>query len=540
MHNLFIFGIGGTGARVIRALNMLLAANGGYMEDTKVFPIIIDYDVKNGDKTRALESLKLYNKVHKDIYTGTTFDEDHPEKGFFASEVLEMKEALKAQGGQSTFNLQYNPPSTAKKYSDSIGHSALNGDLQITQNLLETLYNNSQDQEFAELHIDTTVGFRGNPNIGSVMLNNLHKSKEFKEFSSLCNGLGGDRVVIIGSLFGGTGSSGIPVLVNAIRNSQRAGVNSAKIATILVCPYFKIGAPDDSKRQEGVIDDKIFESKTKAALYYYQDALNEKIDSIYYLGDNDKNTLQHNVGKEEQKNPAHLVELVSAMAVTHFSSLSEDDMKSLDGEGKRKNHWKYGFDLDIDNVRDIDFSMFAKENGKTVNNDIKHLIAFALAGRVLRDYIIGSNKDCSSANFYKVTGLDKDVAAKSNLEKKFHSTVTDFLSYFQSYVEWMAELENGSAHRLINFDFNSDELCDLLKTHPFRKEKKTIFGKSEMIPTLNSKDLFSEMSSAFKKDQMPEGKSDNVLPTVTLSYAFFRSLYVAACKIVDEKLNLKK
>ena len=158
----------------------------------------------------------------------------------------------------------------------------MTGDLKSTQELLNTLYNTSTSQEVAELHIDTTVGFRGNPNIGSVMLNNLNKSKEFLEFSRICNGLNGDRVVIIGSLFGGAGSSGIPVLVNSIKKSERTGVNSAKIATVLVFPYFKVGVPEENRRHEGVIDDKIFESKTKAALYYYEDALNDKIDAIYY------------------------------------------------------------------------------------------------------------------------------------------------------------------------------------------------------------------------------------------------------------------
>ena len=49
MKRIFIFGIGGTGCRVLRSLNFLLAAGiRGFGYDTEVFPIIIDYDKENG------------------------------------------------------------------------------------------------------------------------------------------------------------------------------------------------------------------------------------------------------------------------------------------------------------------------------------------------------------------------------------------------------------------------------------------------------------------------------------------------------------
>ncbi len=549
MHNLFIFGIGGTGARVIRALNMLLAANGGMMEEkvkkdngeeivktTRVVPIIIDYDVKNGDKTRALDTLTSYSKLHKEIYNGINTSVKHPLNGFFSTQVAEMREIIQDKSGKTTFNLQYNPPASAKKYSDSIGYDSLDGDLQLTQKLLETLYNTSTNQEFAELYIDTTVGFRGNPNIGSVMLNNISQTREFKEFASVCNGNTGDRVVIIGSLFGGTGSSGIPVLVNAIRNSAINGVNSAKISTILVCPYFKIGAPDEKQRQKGVIDDKIFESKTKAALYYYEDALNDKIDAIYYIGDKNKNTLPHHVGEDEQRNPAHIVELISAMAITHFNDLGQANLTQTDpNTGRRLNHWKYGFEVDIDNAQDFNFSMFPQQSRQAVDS----LISFALAGKLVKNYILGNNKDCKAANFYKISGIDKDVAAKNDKEKALNEALNDFIKYYEKFVGWMDELESGSHHRLKSFDFEAKELCDILKTHPFRKENKNFFGKVTMDPTLKETDIFSAMSQIYKTVHMPEGKANELVPDDTLSYAFFHTLYTACCKIVKEKLNLK-
>ena len=52
MSKLYIFGIGGTGSRVIRSLTMLLAAGVDCGVDT-IVPIIIDRDEANGDYSRT-------------------------------------------------------------------------------------------------------------------------------------------------------------------------------------------------------------------------------------------------------------------------------------------------------------------------------------------------------------------------------------------------------------------------------------------------------------------------------------------------------
>ena len=66
----FIFAIGGTGARFLRSLTMLLASG---CKDTKVadeiVPIIIDYDATNGDTDRTQTLLETYQYINRAIYT---------------------------------------------------------------------------------------------------------------------------------------------------------------------------------------------------------------------------------------------------------------------------------------------------------------------------------------------------------------------------------------------------------------------------------------------------------------------------------------
>ena len=61
---IFLFCIGGTGARVLKSLTFLLAA-GADPKASKVIPIIIDPDNANGDVQRKIEILKNYQAVHK-------------------------------------------------------------------------------------------------------------------------------------------------------------------------------------------------------------------------------------------------------------------------------------------------------------------------------------------------------------------------------------------------------------------------------------------------------------------------------------------
>lgn len=538
MSRLFIFGIGGTGSRVIRAFQMLQAANvGDFPVDTEIFPIIIDYDVNNGDKKRTMEALELYDKINKGIYNRTVYDEKHPDNGFFSTRILQMKDALK--DGKSTYNLQYAPDSGSKRYSDSIAFDAMVGKIKPTQNLLNMLYNTDVEQEFAELYIDTTVGFRGNPNIGSVMLDQLESTNEFKEFIRLCNS-DTDRVVIVGSLFGGTGSSGIPVLVNAIRGNQRAQVNSVRISTILVCPYFKISAPKKGEESEGVIDDKIFESKTKAALHYYKQSLNNKIDAIYYMGDSCKSDVDHNIGKEKQKNPANIIELVSALAICHFQKTPFTQMK-------RGDEWKYGLNdnapvpanaANADGSRsatELDFSMFATENYP----DIRKLVAYVLANRIVKEYILKNNKESQHHTYFELPGFHIDASSRSDAQKKFHDVLKDFTNYFEFFEQWMQELEQGSGHRIAGFDFNSREICDMVKFHEFRKTDKNWLGKQVKNPTLVPTDVLAAWAANFNADHMVEGKSNDLISGETLEYAFFRSLYKACETLVNEKFVLK-
>ena len=66
MSKLYIFGIGGTGARVLRSFTMMMAAGVKIGED-EIVPIIIDPDASNADLTRTVALMNTYRSIRSSL-----------------------------------------------------------------------------------------------------------------------------------------------------------------------------------------------------------------------------------------------------------------------------------------------------------------------------------------------------------------------------------------------------------------------------------------------------------------------------------------
>ena len=80
MSKLFVFAIGGTGSRVLRAVTMLMAA-GLKIKASRIIPVIIDPDSGNCDLTRTIDCLNDYKFINESL------SKDGESKGFFSSPV---------------------------------------------------------------------------------------------------------------------------------------------------------------------------------------------------------------------------------------------------------------------------------------------------------------------------------------------------------------------------------------------------------------------------------------------------------------------
>lgn len=293
MSKLYIFGIGGTGSRVIKALTMLLAS--GIKTGYDIVPMIIDPDKDNGDLKRTIEILEQYEEIHQKI---------GGEEGFFSNKIEKLQ-------GEIDYRITITN-SDGVKFKDFINYTLLHN-APNSQCLVDALFSQQN------LDADMTVGFKGNPNIGSVVLNQIVKSSVFASFAQAFQPE--DRVFIISSIFGGTGAAGFPLLLKNIRESDTVGLvnqttlKNSIVGAVSVLPYFNI-EPGDENAQ---VDSSTFMQKTKAALSYYNKHVTDGVNEMYYLGDDALEVYEHNEGEEEQKNKAHFIEFLGALSILDFA-----------------------------------------------------------------------------------------------------------------------------------------------------------------------------------------------------------------------------
>ena len=311
MNNLYVFAIGGSGERVMKSLIMMLTT-GMPLGAKKLIPVFVDNDVKSNALTSCLDLINYYrsnpetghtDKVGLHTLCGKTSGDLGKVPTFAQVEVGEP--VILNIAGEHIGNLDkiIGNLNTKDKYEDSINEE---------KNLLFT-----ED----DLEMPLTVGFVGNPNIGSVVLNSL--SLQGDSFTTIEGDAGSsDGVFVIGSLFGGTGAAGFPLIVNKFMSDDNA--HKPLLGGVAVLPYFNLNAGDGT---EGLIDTKRFDvdcetftSKTRAALMYYDEYM-RNMHYMYYVGDSSKRSLYpHFVGGKKQENPYNIIEVMAALSVVNFSN----------------------------------------------------------------------------------------------------------------------------------------------------------------------------------------------------------------------------
>lgn len=308
MKKVFVFCVGGTGIRVMKSITMLMAggmSTNGYT----VVPVIIDPHQDLEEKKKLYTLLDAYKEIYgRSINNGSSIL--NPLEGFFNSEIRSIGD-LKGNTNDNQQNV-----GIQVKFSEYINKANLDA-ANINNFLIETMFSTKN------LNSPLSVGFKGNPNVGTVVLGNMIEGADwFNSFKQLCEK--DDRVFIISSIFGGTGASGYPLLENKIRLAKdMPAVKDAMMGAITVLPYYGLKDPLTSGSD---IDSANFYTKTKSALIYYQG--NVKSDNLYYIGEKSLKQIYDN-DEEKQDDKANFIELVAASALFDFLKRTRPDRQQF-------------------------------------------------------------------------------------------------------------------------------------------------------------------------------------------------------------------
>lgn len=471
MAKLFIFGIGGTGTRVIKSLTMLLAAGLKSTNNFEIVPIIIDPHKDNEDLKRTIVALNNYQKITE--LAGL-------DNGFFGTKIstLQSLDPDNKLSGAYTFKLK---EVSNTKFKDYFSYNSLSDESKAFADLLfsgKTVDIHGSSIDLLEIPMD--IGFVGNPNVGSVVLNQFKDSEEFKDFANNFNE--GDRIFIISSIFGGTGAAGFPTILKNIRNAihipgivNGGYLQRSAIGALTVLPYFNIEGDEDSP-----IKKSDFIEKTKSALTYYKDNVNPALNAMYYLGDDfNGKPYENDPGQNGQKNKAHFIELAGSLAILDFMNLPQSELETDNGIPIEPIFKEYGIKSDQNSL------LFEHLGDKSNSQLLKSLTQFALFRKFIEDHFEFSigKKAWSTEN------PAIDVSFTNN--HFFNSNLRGFLNAFK---EWLSELESNSrAFSPFNLD---SELKTFIKNKPAKRE---FLG----LKAWNFDAFDSELSSFSKKRSYP-------------------------------------
>ncbi|HOY30361.1 MAG TPA: hypothetical protein PKW80_00640 [Bacteroidales bacterium] len=507
MAKLYIFAIGGTGARVVKALTFLLAS-GVEINADEVVPILIDPDSSNGDLSRTVDVMNLYNNIREKIKQ--TFTLNTPERkvnGFFEKPIRDI-----FPGFPFKYRLNLTPSVglAGNTFGNYIDYNTIGGNNRKLVSLLfsgnHTITNNKGSLEDQDLfNLNTAVGVKGNPQIGSVILNQFNTLSFNNDFAaSFTNN---DRIMFVSSIFGGTGAAGFPLLLKYLRNLNNpaiaggvpnsALIASSKIAAITVLPYFNL--------KQGEIDGSTFIPKTKAALEYYKNNVGPSLETVYYIGQG-QGLYQNNPGDNQQRNDAHFIELASALSIIDFMSIPNINFV-LDGNDQRTTIYKeYGLSVDLLDGQSITFNELGAVTKSLIENPLCQYRLFLFYLQKIFEKIKIRQPWCQRGIL-----IDEDF--------KNSDFVNHIKSFNKNFSDWFTEMEkNKPAFMPFNSDAGEENVFMLIKSIKGNSGYKRNFA------------LFDDYLNAAERhtSRMPQEQK------------FISTFYLATKKITDKLLKTNK
>jgi hypothetical protein len=305
---------GGSGARVLEAVLHLCAAGLG-PANLRTFVIDPDDSNGNGDKTGKLVDryLKCQEAFQMQHAAASSNGAEAP-PSFFGTrlDLLNHDNQLEI----------WRPVDPDQQFKDLLNFTGLSS---VQRDVVKLLLTDE------ELKMNMKRGFRGHPALGAAALALLPLYQNDELWAQFSNAIQQDlaqgeaKVVIVGSIFGGTGASAIHPLVRYLRKLPQQNQEKLKVAAVALVPYFSFSSADAGQEE---LDENVtaaqsewFPLASRSAAEYYKHLQNHDdwpFDALYWLGDDSPAKVSYSTGGPRQANPAHFIDLLAAFACLDF------------------------------------------------------------------------------------------------------------------------------------------------------------------------------------------------------------------------------
>lgn len=317
----YVLAVGGTGNKILESLVYLAAVDGLYTQDESgktaplpdVTMLSVDVDAACGNTTRAKRAAESYGELQRAF---RQYPAEHP--GFHTALQLE-------------------------RWSMNLSRRAMSVDKMVENHRRDQLLSRTLFSR-TESALEYSEGFRGHPDLGVLFfhdllnsLDDLRREGQPDEMNRLLDQIQAEldrdepvKLILCGSIFGGTGASGIPAVARFLRKRFAARSDRFEMGALLMLPYYRVPASLADEDTEIVVKSDDFLDKARTALQYYgmegmirdgeQDE-NGVFDALYLLGlppEGFVTTCRYSTGSQSQENDAHMLEWLASRCIAKF------------------------------------------------------------------------------------------------------------------------------------------------------------------------------------------------------------------------------
>lgn len=498
----YLIGIGGTGAKCVESFIHLCAA--GLMPDNKsLFSMFVDPDGSNGSLKRAGQLLQNY----------------HDCKQFQLGETDLFKNDLRISRPDVWSPLQDKPQELGKFFNyDTLPQAG-------AKHLFDVLYSPKEKETSLK------YGFRGHPAIGAAVMAAAVKLGREEPWATLRDQIRldvragqGAKVILFGSIFGGTGASGVPTIGRLVSNEFSSQLQGGfKLGSVLMLPYFSF-EPVRNERMRVDADTFLLSTQTALDYYYRQDEL-KVCNAVYLLGNETLKPMRSSsIGGQEQENEPHLLEMYAALGAIHF--FANDNVEGyphIARELRDRTGWP-------DLPHDRGFAHLKQK----LNQLAQFAFAYLTAYHPMLDSINNDGKGYRApwyVNLFKRKGVDLKASMENELKQ--------LKTYCESLLLWLANIEqsqigedSAAGGHLINFNAFAETSVDekgkpTVKLKDHNHFNREAFGNL-LLPVTKEyphalSEVWEKMSNAKVRDTNANGVG-----------RFVRALYDSCGKVMTD------
>jgi hypothetical protein len=460
-----VVGIGGSGAKSVEALVHLCACGLGPRTLTVA---VIDPDKANGNVDRARRAVDAYQAARKGLQRSN-------DESKLAGTCSFLKTDISKTDSDEGDRFAWSPvPPETPDLRSLFEYPAMPTD---AQRLMDALYQEKEEQQMG-----LAEGFRGRPSVGAAVLAALrHEPETF--WPSLIKAVDTAkqvqevRVFLVGSIFGGTGASGFPVIARMLRQYLDAQeLSHVRLSGAMLQPYFSYAPPPPIGQENEFVsaDPRLFVAKAQQSLLYYQSLMDDAVfDDLYIVGWPRIIPLPgdpHHGGKD-QCNPPLLPEFYAGLAAADVFTQPVTTEKTEQGEGGGRRRsgilhiglandgqltWEDLPDVGTNGARLGDETLSTKQ---ALANGLRFAFAYS---RVYATYLAdGGDRRVKRYPFWK--NYLKDIPLRSDVEQGANRSVLAYCETVLRYLLTITDARHSAGIRVELFDrigLVDEELAD--------------------------------------------------------------------------------